>query len=84
MSLQDELNAAKAEVARLETEIAALPTEIKDKTEDELSKIWHAITSFFRGADKVPAPQPVAVPAAQPEAASSPTASGDAVPPPSA
>ena len=56
MSLQSELEAAKAVVANIESEIAALPNSIAGKTEDELVAIYHAITGYFRGA--VPAPVP--------------------------
>lgn len=56
MSLQTYLSAAKEKVSLIEAEIAALPAEIKDKTENELSKIYHAIAQFFGGHDAVPAP----------------------------
>jgi hypothetical protein len=56
MSLQTDLDAAKAEVLRLETEIAALPAEIAGKTENELSIIYHKILAYFKGT----VPPPVA------------------------
>lgn len=56
MSLQTDLSAAKEKVSLIEAEIAALPAEIKDKSENELSKIYHAIAQFFGGHDAVPAP----------------------------
>jgi hypothetical protein len=59
MNLQDELNAARAEVIRLEAEVAALPGIIAGKTESELVQVYHAIVSFFRGS--VPAPAVVEV-----------------------
>jgi hypothetical protein len=49
MSLQNDLDTAKAEVARIESEIAAMPATIVGKTEDELVAIWHAIKSYFKG-----------------------------------
>jgi Flp pilus assembly pilin Flp len=50
MSLQTELEAAKAEVTRLEAEVAALPAAIVGKTEAELSALWHAIGNYFKGS----------------------------------
>jgi hypothetical protein len=49
MSIQSELNTAKAEVARLEVELAALPPAIISKTEAELKADYAAIVAFFRG-----------------------------------
>lgn len=49
MSLQDDLTAARAEVAKIEAEIAALPETVAGKTEDELVAIWHAIKAYFKG-----------------------------------
>jgi predicted nucleic acid-binding Zn-ribbon protein len=60
MSLKDQLDAAKAEVARIEAEMESLPEVIKNKTEEELSDIFHAIRHYFGGQD--PAPIPTADP----------------------
>lgn len=49
MSLNTELEAARAEVVKLETELAALPEGFITKSEVELAAIYHAITAFFRG-----------------------------------
>jgi len=60
MSLQTDLEAAKAEVTRIEAEIAALPSELIGKTEIELASLYHAVLAFFKGT---PPPVPeVAVP----------------------
>jgi len=56
MSLQTELSEAKAEVAKIEAEIDALPAEIKNKAEWEIAALYHAIAKFFGGHDAVPAP----------------------------
>ena len=63
MSLQTELTAAEAEVSKIKAEIEALPAEIKDKTESELSAIYHAIAKFFGGHEAVPDPVVEAAPA---------------------
>jgi hypothetical protein len=49
MSIATELEAAKAEVVRLEAELAVLPAEFTAKAESELSKLYADIASFFRG-----------------------------------
>lgn len=48
MSLQTELDAAKAEVARIEAEIKQLPETLIGKTEKELAIIYHSIAKYFR------------------------------------
>lgn len=58
MSLQDDLNLAKAEVTRIEAEIAALPAVIVGKTEAELIGIWQAIDVYFKGNVPSSAPAP--------------------------
>ena len=58
MGLQADLEAAKAEVVKIEAEIAALPAYIIGKTEQELADLYHAITAYFNGS--VPAPTLVA------------------------
>ena len=62
MGLLADLAAAKAEVTRIEGEIAALPSEIVGKTEAEMVAIWHSITTYFGGT--VPAPTQTQTPAA--------------------
>ena len=59
MSLSTDLEAAKAEVTRIESEIAAaLPSELLGKTETELASLYHAVLAFFKGTPP-PVPDPV-------------------------
>jgi len=64
MSLSTDLEAAKAEVTRIEAEIAALPSELLGKTEIELASLYHAVLAFFKGT---PPPVPSVVVEAQTE-----------------
>jgi hypothetical protein len=50
MSLQTDLDEARAKVAEIEAKIAALPAELLEKTEAELTVFWHAITTYFSGS----------------------------------
>lgn len=62
MSLQSDLDAAKAEVTRIEAEIASLPSELLGKTETELASLYHAVLAFFKGTPPpVPEPAPVVI-----------------------
>ena len=54
MSLQTELDAAKAEVARIEAEIKQLPETLIGKTENELAIIYHSIAKYFKWNVPVP------------------------------
>ena len=66
MSLETDLIAAKAEVVRIEAEIAALPAELLGKTETELATLYHAVLAFFKGT---PPPIPeISTASAPPEA----------------
>lgn len=49
MSLADDLAIARAEVARIESEIASLPDEVAGKSEEEMAVIFHSIAHFFKG-----------------------------------
>ena len=52
MGLLAELEVAKAEVVRLEGEIATLPSVIAGKAEAEMVEIYHRIRQYF--GDNVP------------------------------
>lgn len=57
MSLQDDLQAAKNEVSRIEAEIAELPSELLNKSEEELANLYHAVLRYFKGTPP-PVPSP--------------------------
>ncbi len=65
MSLKDDIAVAKALVAKLEGELAKIPAEIVNKSEQEIADIYHAIGKYFHGA--VPEPTPAPAPEVPPQ-----------------
>lgn len=61
MKLTDGIKAAKDYLARAEAELAAIPDELKAKTDEELIAILYHIINYFGGT--IP-PKPTDTPAA--------------------